>query len=107
MSEVNSRSVQRRRQLQGASPLPNPIVGRLTSRESNLRPPLMSHEERQRLINLPITFRLVPPKTHAGTLIVRELPENGRRHPHGHAQDEAAMANIAEYEEDLIAAWEE
>jgi hypothetical protein len=67
----------------------------------------MSHVERRRLIEAPITFRIVPPKTHAGTLIVRELPTEGRKRPHGHAWDESFYtSNVADIE-DLIAAWED
>lgn len=48
---------------------------------TRLHPPLMSHEDRRRLIEQPILFRIVEKKTHAGTLIARELPTEGRRHP--------------------------
>lgn len=54
-----------------------------------MKRPALNHEERRRLIEAPITFRVVAPKTHAGTLIVRELPTEGRRRPSGRVPDES------------------
>jgi hypothetical protein len=41
----------------------------------------MSPDERHRWIMRPIVFNIVERKTHAGTLIERELPTQGRRRP--------------------------
>lgn len=80
------------------------IVGHLGCRPdtSNLRPAPMSHEDRRRLIEAPIDFHIVPPKSHAGTLIVRELPASGRRVPHSHADDETFAYNAGQDLDDML-----
>lgn len=56
----------------------------------------------------PLTFNIIEKKTHAGTLIDRELPERGGRVPSGRAADESYGGAITGSDlEDLIAAWEE
>ena len=62
---------------------------------------IVTHEERQRLIRTPIMFHVHPPAPHAGTLIERELPESGRRRPHGRSPDESFYSASQNYD-DLI-----
>jgi hypothetical protein len=54
------------------------------------------------------SFRIIERKTHAGTLIERELPERGKRAGHGHSPDESYGGAVTGTDlEDFIAAWEE
>lgn len=66
----------------------------------------MTHEERQRLIRTPIIFRVHPPAPHAGTLIERELPTEGKRRAHGHSPDES-FYGVSQNYDDLIAQLED
>jgi len=69
----------------------------------------MTHAERRKLINevSHFSFRVIEKKTHAGTLIERELPTEGRRRPHGYAADESYAGAVSGTDlEDLISLWE-
>jgi hypothetical protein len=71
---------------------------------------MLTHEERVKLIQEVSRFsvRIIERKTHAGTLIDRELPERGARAPRGYSQDESYGGAIQGTDlEDLISAWEE
>lgn len=71
--------------------------------------PALNHEQRQAMIQgMFFSFRIVEKKTHAGTLIERELPTQGRARPHGHSPDESFGGAITSADiEDLIALWEQ
>lgn len=43
--------------------------------------PLMSHEERRKIIEAPFRCQVISPKSWAGTLIPHELPVEGGRRP--------------------------
>ena len=64
-------------------------------------PKPLTHAERRRIIEAPITFRVVPPKTHAGTLIERE-PTGARRRA-SYYDESTGGAFTATDLEDLIA----
>lgn len=75
------------------------------------RPGTMTHEERRRLIDeffaRPVTFNIIEKKTHAGTLIERELPTAGRRRPSVYMGDESYGGPFTAVDlEDLIASME-
>ena len=70
-------------------------------------PPPLTHEERRRLIDQPLVFAIVPPKTHAGTLIDRDVPTSGKRRlPRATDSVSEAFGGLSDLE-DLIANMEE
>jgi hypothetical protein len=59
---------------------PTPEVGKKLKRAAEkLRNRPLTHEERRRLIETPLTFRVIPRKSWGGTLIRSELPTEGQR----------------------------
>jgi hypothetical protein len=64
----------------------------------------MSPEDRRRLIERPIVFNIVERKTHAGMLIERELPTQGRRRPCSFLENDESYGGLftATDLEDLI-----
>ena len=61
-----------------------------------MKPPLMSHEDRRRLIEAPIAFRIIERKTWAGTLIGDPVPTDGKR-----------TRSRGAWDEEFYATWEE
>ena len=71
---------------------------------------MLTHAERQELIAEIARFsvRYIPPKTHAGTLILRELPTEGRASKRGRGDGpDDSYYHEANLMEDILSGWDD